>query len=152
VKKEQELLLEHDIIIWHHPFYWYSAPAMLKEWIDLVLEHGFAYGREGTALKGKKVLSVITTGGRREAYQKGGFNQYSIAEFLAPYNRTVTLCYMDYLPPYVVHGSHLMDNSGIKNAAEDYQKLVIALRDSIFSSDEFVKHEYLNDLLVITKN
>ena len=152
VKHEQELLLQHDIILWHHPFYWYSAPAILKEWIDLVLEHGFAYGREGTALKGKQVLSAITTGGRREAYQPGGFNQYSIAEFLAPYNRTVTLCYMDYLPPFVVHGSHLLDEHGINKAAEDYKKLLIALRDSIFSNEEISKYEYLNDLLMIEKN
>lgn len=27
-----------------HPFYWYSTPALLKEWQDLVLEHGWAYG------------------------------------------------------------------------------------------------------------
>ena len=40
VKREQELLLSHDIFVWQHPFYWYSAPALLKEWIDLVLEHG----------------------------------------------------------------------------------------------------------------
>ena len=38
VKKEQEMLLAHDIIIWQHPFYWYSSPSLLKEWIDLVLE------------------------------------------------------------------------------------------------------------------
>ena len=54
VKREQELLLSHDIFVWQHPFYWYSAPAMLKEWIDLVLEHGFAYGRTGKALEGKQ--------------------------------------------------------------------------------------------------
>jgi glutathione-regulated potassium-efflux system ancillary protein KefG len=34
VKKEQQLLLNHDIIIWHHPFYWYSSPALLLSgWI-----------------------------------------------------------------------------------------------------------------------
>lgn len=152
VKREQELLLAHDIFIWHHPFYWYSAPAILKEWIDLVLEHGFAYGREGTALKGKQVLQVITTGGRREAYQKGGFNQYSIQEFLAPFNRTVTLCYMDYLPPFVVHGSHLLKDDEIIKASREYRNILIALRDSIYSLEDITKHEYLNDLLMIEKN
>jgi glutathione-regulated potassium-efflux system ancillary protein KefG len=151
VKQEQQLLLDHDIIIWHHPFYWYSAPSILKEWIDLVLEHGFAYGREGTALKGKQVLSVITTGGRRDAYKTGGFNQYSMQEFLVPFNRTVTLCYMDYLPPYVVHGSHLLDDLQIQEAASDYKKLIISLRDSIFSLDDMTRHEYLNDLFLIEK-
>ena len=61
VKKEQKLLLEHDVIVWHHPFYWYSCPALLKEWMDLVLEHNFAYGMHGRALEGKQAISVIST-------------------------------------------------------------------------------------------
>ena len=149
IKKEQQLLLDHDIIIWHHPFYWYSAPSILKEWIDLVLEHGFAYGREGTALKGKKILSVITTGGRREAYQKDGFAGFTMNEFLTPFNRTATLCNMEYLPPFVVHGSHLLDETGIKSAGEEYKKLLISLRDSLFSEDEIQKHSYFNDLIMV---
>ena len=32
VQREQELLLAHDIIVFQHPFYWYSSPAILKEW------------------------------------------------------------------------------------------------------------------------
>ena len=65
---EQQLLLEHDIIIWQHPFFWYSGPALLKEWFDLVLQHGFAYGEKGLKLQGKKAMSVITTGGRQDVY------------------------------------------------------------------------------------
>ena len=49
IKTEQQLLLEHDIIIIQHPFYWYQAPAIVKEWLDLVLEHGWAYGSKGKA-------------------------------------------------------------------------------------------------------
>ena len=30
VKREQELLLAHDVIVFQHPFYWYSVPAILK--------------------------------------------------------------------------------------------------------------------------
>jgi len=47
VEREKSLLLENDIIIFHHPFYWYSSPAIIKEWQDLVLEFGFAYGPGG---------------------------------------------------------------------------------------------------------
>lgn len=151
IKKEQQYLLDHDLIVWHHPFYWYSAPAILKEWIDLVLEHGFAYGREGKALAGKEVISVITTGGRREAYQSGGFNQFTINQFLAPFNRTVTLCNMTYLPPFVIHGSHLFEEEAIEQAAVDYKNMLTALRDSLFSTEDISNHEYLNDLLLIQK-
>lgn len=151
IKKEQQLLMDHDIIVWHHPFYWYSAPALLKEWIDLVLEHGFAYGREGKALSGKQVISVVTTGGRRESYRAGGFNQFTINQFLIPFSRTVTLCNMVYLPPFVVHGSHLFEEAEIIRAAKDYKKVLVTLRDSLFSMDELNNSEYLNDLLLIEK-
>lgn len=93
VAAEQKQLLEHDVIIWHHPFYWYSAPAILKEWMDLVLQHGFAYGKTGRALEGKWVMSSVSTGGRQEVYAKDGANQYTISEFLAPFRRSANLCY-----------------------------------------------------------
>lgn len=147
VKREQDLLLSHDIIVWQHPFYWYSAPALFKEWIDLVLEHGFAYGRTGRALEGKQVLTAITSGGRREAYQPGGFNNYTIRHLLAPFEQTVRLCNMEYLPPFAVHGTHLLSDKDIAKAAVDYKSLLISLRDGIFSTDEIRSCEYLNDVL-----
>ena len=30
VAREQKLLLDHDVIVFQHPFYWYSCPALLK--------------------------------------------------------------------------------------------------------------------------
>jgi len=53
VAREQALLVSHDVIVWQHPFYWYSTPPLVKQWEDLVLEHGWAYGRDGNALQGK---------------------------------------------------------------------------------------------------
>jgi len=76
VKREQQLLIEHDIIIFQHPFYWYSSPAILKQWEDLVLEFGFAYGPGGTKLQEKLVLSAITAGGPLSAYQRDGYNYF----------------------------------------------------------------------------
>lgn len=146
VNREQGLLVEHDLILFHHPFYWYSAPAILKEWIDLVLEHGFAYGREGKALKGKSAMNVITTGGRREAYQKGGYNRFSIPEFLVPFRQTASLCSMHYLPPFVVHGTHLLSVEEIETAATDYEHALIHLRDGSVSIEEMQKHTYMNDI------
>jgi len=53
VVREQELLTEHDVIVCQHPLFWYSTPALVKQWFDLVLEHGWAYGSSGHALRGK---------------------------------------------------------------------------------------------------
>lgn len=129
VAREQQLLLAHDLIVMQHPMYWYSTPAILKQWQDLVLEHGWAYGSRGTQLRGKALLSLITTGGAEAAYQHGGFNRYTIPELLAPIIQTARLCNMDYLPPYVIHGAHRMDEPGIAQAVERYRALLLALRD-----------------------
>ena len=150
VNKEQDLLQEHDIVIWQHPFFWYSSPSLLKEWIDIVLQHGFAYGREGKALAGKKVMTAISAGGRREVYQEGGMRKYSIRQLLAPFEQTVSLCNMHYLPPFVVHGTHLLDLKSIMEAAQEYRRVIISLRDGIFNSEELSAHEYTNDILIKT--
>jgi glutathione-regulated potassium-efflux system ancillary protein KefG len=147
VKEEQQLLLEHDLIIWQHPFYWYSSPSLLKEWIDVVLQHGFAYGRNGKALEGKKLMSVVSAGGRREVYQEGGMSKYSFRQLMAPFEQTVNLCRINYLPPFVVHGTHLLETPEIEEAAQNYRRLLLALQDNIFSEDELYSHEYLNDII-----
>lgn len=131
VKFEQDLLCAHDIIVFHHPFYWYSSPALLKEWQDLVLEHGFAYGNEGIALRGKKLLSAITTGGGEQAYCQEGYNRFTIRELLVPFAQTAHLCGMEYLPPFVVHGTHQLNQPDqIAQHAADYRATIVALRDS----------------------
>ena len=147
VKAEQQVLVETDLIIWQHPFYWYSAPSLLKEWIDLVLEHGFAYGREGHALDGKEVLSAITTGGRDEAYVADGKHRYSIRQLLIPFEQTVHLCRMEYLPPFVVHGTHLLEAKDILNAGANYRKVIQALRDGIIDREDLQKEQYINHII-----
>ncbi len=131
VKQEQQLLLDHDILIWQHPFYWYSCPSLMKEWIDLVLEHNFAYGRKGTALHGKKALSVISTGGSEAVYTRKEDHHYSVKQLLAPFHQTARLCGMDYLTPFVVYGSHLLSNEEISRHALDYTNMLISLREGM---------------------
>lgn len=129
VGREQSLLEDHDLVVVHHPFFWYSTPALLKEWQDLVLEHGWAYGSRGTALAGKRWLSVITTGGREVAYARDGHNRFTIAELLRPLEQTARLCGMDFLPPFVVHGTHGMRPDEIRRHRTDYHRMLRALRD-----------------------
>ena len=59
IKHEKKLCEVNDVIIFQHPFFWYSTPAILKEWQDLVLEHGWAYGSEGKALENKLFFNSI---------------------------------------------------------------------------------------------
>jgi glutathione-regulated potassium-efflux system ancillary protein KefG len=129
VPHEQALLAAHDVVVMQHPFYWYSTPAILKQWQDVVLEHGWAYGSEGTALRGKLLLSAISTGGLESAYCREGGNRYTVGELLSPLAQTAFLCGMEFLPPFVVHGTHAMDDDALEAAATDYALVVTGLRD-----------------------
>ena len=129
VRREQALLEAHDVLVLQHPFFWYSVPPLLKQWIDLVLEHGWAYGSEGRALVGKLVLSVISTGGREDAYRHGGHNRFTMRELLAPIEQTFVLCGMTYLPPFVAHGAHGTTIEEIDRHSKNYRRALEALRD-----------------------
>jgi glutathione-regulated potassium-efflux system ancillary protein KefG len=148
VRREQEQLLAHDVIVFQHPFFWYSSPAIIKEWEDLVLEYGFAYGVGGTKLHGKLCLTAITTGGPLEAYERLGYNFFTIRELLAPFEQTAKFCGMRYLPPFVIHGTlHLRNEAEISAHAEAYRRLIEGLRDDSFDLDEIAKFDRTNDFL-----
>lgn len=147
VTHEQALLLAHDIIVLHHPFYWYSVPPLLKQWIDLVLEHGWAYGKGGTQLRNKKIFNAFSSGGSFAAYQKEGHNRYTITELMAPFDQTAFLCKMTYYPPFVVHNSHLLSPEEVAAFAHDYREIITGLRDGKFSEDKLASSSYMNNLI-----
>jgi glutathione-regulated potassium-efflux system ancillary protein KefG len=128
VAREQALLTDHDVIVLQHPFFWYSTPAILKEWQDLVLEHGWAYGSDGHALRGKILLSAITTGGKADTYRRDGYNGHYVREFLMPIEQTARLCGMTWLAPFVAHGTHRMTREQMVDHARDYHQVLSALR------------------------
>jgi glutathione-regulated potassium-efflux system ancillary protein KefG len=146
VRREQTLLLDHDLIVLQHPFFWYSTPPLIKQWEDLVLEHGWAYGSQGVALRGKRMLSLITAGGGASAYQHAGYNRFTIRELLAPIEQTAYLCKMEYLPPYVIHGTHRMTEPMIEQEARRYRQLLTLLHDDAIDLAA-LRHDTLNAAL-----
>jgi len=142
VEREQELLRAHDLVVFQHPFYWYSSPALFKQWQDKVLSYGFAYPpKEGTALHGKGWLSVITTGGPDWSYRSGGYNNFTMSELLRPLQQTAYLCGMTWLPPFIVHGVLGGDYGPIK-ATTDQQlaDLAARLREFVLGVDLATAH------------
>lgn len=124
VDREQALLLAHDRIVFQHPFWWYSAPPLMKKWLDDVLTYGWAYGPGGHALRGKEWVSAISTGGPQESYQSGGYNNYSISELLKPFQQTANLIGMKFLPPFILHGTVQMTPHQMDESAATYVKHV----------------------------
>jgi len=147
VKAEQQQLLQHDIIVWMHPFYWYSCPPLMKQWIDLVLAFHWAYGPGGEFLKGKKIFNVITSGGGFDAYQRGGRNRFTYREYLVPFDQTATLCHMQYLPPFIVPGAPRLEPSELENYAKQLVNTLKMLSAGNFSNELLQQNDYLNSIL-----
>lgn len=126
VAAEQAALLRHDRIILQFPFYWFSAPALMKEWLDLVLTHGFAYGDKGTALRGKTLACAISTGGGEWAYRSKAKapNRFSIDEFLRPFGQTAHICGMKFAEPFAIHGGALLDPADLAREAQRYSAYI----------------------------
>lgn len=144
VDREQARLRNHDIILFQHPLFWYATPALIKEWQDLVLEHGFAYGKGGTAMEGKALGQAVTAAGPEEAYSETGFQNHPLRTFLTPMEQTARLCGMRYLAPYVLHGALRAPASGeVAPHAEGFVVYLKALRDDRLDLDQAEQLEKL---------
>ncbi|WP_018901600.1 NAD(P)H-dependent oxidoreductase [Rhizobium sp. 2MFCol3.1] len=142
---EQARLLKHDVIIFQFPIYWYSTPSILKEWQDLVLEYGFAYGHTGDKLAGKLFLPVITAGGPDHAYTEEGRNHFRLRALLSPLEQTANLCRMRFVAPYALFAAHEARGDGrAEPHLEGYRRLLEALRDETFDIDAATGMELLS--------
>lgn len=131
IEREQERLLAHDVVVFMFPLYWYSTPALLKEWQDLVLEYGFAYGEGGTRLHGKTFLCAITVGGAEKAYRADGYNHFTLRELLAPLEQTANLIGMDYLAPFALFGARTaVEEQRVSAHVAAWTEVLTALRDN----------------------
>ncbi|MCL6417128.1 NAD(P)H-dependent oxidoreductase [Aestuariirhabdus sp. Z084] len=145
VAAEQTRLRQHDVVIFLFPFYWYSTPAILKDWMDLVLEYNFAYGKQGTALKNKVLLPVISAGGEEKAYQEDGYNHFSLRELLRPLEQTANLCRMNFIAPFVIFGSRTaVEDHRLNDHLARWQQLLEALVEDRVDFEKAKQLEHLD--------
>ncbi|WP_405877956.1 NAD(P)H-dependent oxidoreductase [Streptomyces sp. NBC_01136] len=125
VGREQRLLGEHDLIVLQFPFYWYSVPPFLKQWLDEVLLEGYAYGEGGDALHGKTLQVVTTTGGPAVSYGPTGYNRFSARELLLPLDATAHLIGMEYADPLLFHGVRTWTEQDLADQARRYGEFLV---------------------------
>ncbi|MEX0325831.1 MAG: NAD(P)H-dependent oxidoreductase [Puniceicoccaceae bacterium] len=118
---EQSLMEAHESIVFQFPLYWYSSPALLKEWFDIVLQYGWAYGSTGTALVGKTARLAVTTGAPAESYSREGHNGFTMEELLRPIQCTLELCGMEVGKPFFAHGAMHLDQSEMERITQTYE-------------------------------
>ncbi|UXR77538.1 MULTISPECIES: NAD(P)H-dependent oxidoreductase [unclassified Staphylococcus] len=122
VKKEQEVLKDVDRIVFQFPMYWYSTPSLMKEWFDQVLEYGWAYGSEGNALQGKKVILAVSQGSPAESYTKSGRVEATTEELLKPIFTIKYLTGLEFEAPFVVAGTSNLADDDLEKASKEYVK------------------------------
>jgi glutathione-regulated potassium-efflux system ancillary protein KefG len=138
VAREQQLLLDHDLFVFQHPMYWYSSPALFKEWQDKVLEFGFAFPPgQGDRLNGKHWMSVVTIASPEWSYTSGGHNNFTVAELLRPFQQTAYFAGMKWNSPFTVHGVVLPEESGVSYGAstEELRQRAAELREKLANYD-----------------
>ena len=126
---EKALLLEHDVIVFQHPVYWYSAPALVRQWQDAVLTYNWAFTYDGTAskLNGKKAIVAVTTGGSSDNYTVDGMNGATIDTLLSSWKATLSLCQFDVQPIFALHGTALgpgVSEEELATAVREYRELL----------------------------
>lgn len=129
VAAERAALAEAQLVVWQHPIQWYSMPPLMKLWVDEVLGFGWAYGPGGTALRGKDLWLVTSTGGPEASYRPDGRNRYFFDAFLPPYEQTANLCGMRFLPPLVLHGAHRVSDAALAEQAQVFVQRVASYPD-----------------------
>jgi len=107
VKKEQEDLLSVDKIIFQFPLYWFTAPSVLKQWVDDVFTHDFAFRYDENGqwqtlkLQDKEFQMIVTIGASEEEYNQMGVK---VKDCLSSYSTTAMSLGMKEIEPYLLYG------------------------------------------------
>ena len=120
VKKEQEVLAAADRIVFQFPIYWYQVPALMKQWLDDVLEYGWAYGSTGTALRGKQLFLVPSFGAGADDYTLTGRFQATFEEILRPIETIKFHTGVDYQKPFITAGALNLSEKDCERKAQSY--------------------------------
>jgi len=124
ITAEQQLLAQAKLIVFQFPIYWYNIPAMLKQWQEVVLTRGFAFGKkeQERVLLNKPCMAVVTTGHKKLSYQDGGYDCYNLEDFLRPLEQMADHCKMQYHPPLVLHEAHRATTTELAQLGNQYSQ------------------------------
>lgn len=118
VAVERLLLIKADRIVFQFPLYWYSAPAILKQWLDEV------FSVNQLDLSGKELGLVVSTGSPAKAFQAGGTEKYAMSEVLRPYEMLANRMGMKYLTPVLIHQFAYLKETDKQQLLVRYQQYI----------------------------
>lgn len=117
-EREVQIAAQHERIVFQFPLYWYSAPALLKEWEDAILYTNSAL------FAGKELFLAVSAGGAFEDYSEHGKQTATMAQILLPYKLTAQYLSMSFAQPFVIHHAHHLSEAELLDAANQYAALL----------------------------
>lgn len=122
-----------DLMIWQFPLWWFGVPAVLKGWVDRVFAMGRIYGGgrvyDRGALRGKRAMLSLTTGGPASAYVKGGSNG-DLHGILRPIHRgMLQFVGFDVLAPHTVNGPVRMNDEQRRSELERFRRRLATIAE-----------------------
>ncbi len=128
IEQEQKLVEAHDIIIFQYPLYWFNCPPLLKQWLDEVLLHGWAYGTTGDKLKGKKIALAISAGIKEIDYREDGLYQGTIEQLSLPFKITAQYVGAEFIDIFCWYDvEHQPSPVVVEESAQAYIDFALAL-------------------------
>ncbi|HBU80683.1 MAG TPA: flavodoxin family protein [Paenibacillus sp.] len=125
VQQEQQLIESHDELILQFPFYWFSSPPLLKQWLDDVFTYGWAYGSKGDKLQQRKVALAVSAGIKEVDYTEEGKYRYTLGQLLSPFETTMLYCDADYRSFFAFYGAeHEPASSELEQSVQDYLNFI----------------------------
>ena len=124
---ERKALEGASAVVWQHPIHWYTVPALMKLWFERVLVNGWAWGPGGEALRGKRCLWTVTTGGDELDYSTAGIHGHAFEAFVPVVRQTAEFCGMRWLEPFVVGRARQLDPAALREQGRRYRALLAAL-------------------------
>ena len=128
VETYREAVTAAKAIVFQFPFYFRSAPHLLKQWTD---EVHFVLNMEGIPA-GKNFMVVTTTGSEEEAYRHDGRHMYTMEEYLRPYEGMARHAGMTWLKPLVAYGNPAyaeLAEKQLTEAVAEYKSRLAALTE-----------------------
>lgn len=140
VEEERALLKKYDRVVFQFPFYWYSMPALLKQWLDTVLDEEEIFN---WAIKELGVVVMI--GVAEKEYGAGGRELFTIDEYLRPFQGIANKLNVSYLPVFPVYQfSYQTEQAKIALLIGYRQYLMLTKNPHLAERAEWFKNELTN--------
>lgn len=96
----------------------------MKQYLDEVFTHGWAYGSKGDALKGKNIGLAISIGSIAEAYTPEGNVKFTIDELVSPMIATTRFVSANYVGAHKLYSAFTIAPSQLEENTQDYLNFI----------------------------